>query len=63
LRTTFTDFAVALVKKSSKFSGVTVVIALKLQHSKVIRCGHHIDELNGRETNQWVRPNIVLYVQ
>lgn len=32
-----------------ELSGVAVVVALKLQHSIVIRGGHHVDELGGRE--------------
>lgn len=32
-----------------ELSGVAVVVALKLQHGIVIRGGHHVDELGGRE--------------
>lgn len=32
-----------------ELSGVAVVVALKLQQGIVIRGGHHVDELGGRE--------------
>lgn len=36
-------------RKILELSGVAVVVALKLQHGIVIRGGHHVDELGGRE--------------